>query len=341
MMKTIIAAIIFISCTVNITSCKKDVNINPKADEIKPDSAAGNTLLTITGSGLQNVQSAVFDLGNVPVAFNPNFNTDKAILIRVPTSANVGSQHIVFTTISGYQFSLPFTVLAIPSLTSAFPQLWQAGSTVTLSGNYLQSASHVSIVGTSDTGTIVSAQPTKLVITLPASSVKSAKLAITNNAGTSVTPFTLVNMDQQFKFFTDDYGVGIHDYSWSSSTVSNDPNFAIASPVSLKEVFAKGGYQGMSFFSDNAFATSDYTSLNFYIKGGTENNVLDVFTDAVQSGSGKTVKVTVPANVWTYVTIPIIGNFDGVVCQRFDFQLEGNSDADQTLYADDVLLVKP
>ncbi|MEP6465670.1 MAG: IPT/TIG domain-containing protein [Parafilimonas sp.] len=339
-MKTIIAIIGFASCVFFVGSCKKDINVNPQANEIKPDSAAGNALLTITGSGLQNVQSAVFDLGNVPVAFNPNFNTSSAILIRVPTSANVGSQHIVFTTTSGYQFSLPFTVLAIPSVTSAYPQLWQAGSTVTISGNYLQSTSRVSIVGTADTATIVSATSTQLVITLPASSVKSAKLAVTNNAGTTITDFSLVNMDQQFKFFTDDYGPGIHDYSWSNSSISNDPNFAVASAASLKEVFSKGGYQGMSFFSDNAFAASDYTSLNFYIKGGTENNVLDVFADAVISGSGKTVKVNVPANVWTYVTIPIVGNFDGVVCQRFDFQLEGNSVADQTLYADDVLLVK-
>ncbi len=338
--KTIIICIAFLSCTMFITSCKKDVHVNPKANEITPDSAAGNVLLTITGSGLQNVQSAVFDLGNVPVAFNPNFNTSSAILIRVPTNANVGPQHIVFTTTSGYQFSLPFTVLAIPSITSAYPQLWQAGSTVTLSGNYLQSTSHVSIVGTSDTGTIVSAQNTKLVITLPASSVKSAKLAITNNAGTSITPFTLVNMDQQFKFFTDDFGPGIHDYSWSTSSISNDPNFAVASSVSLKEVFSKGGYQGTSFFSDNAFKTSDYTSLNFYVKGGTEDNVLDVFADAVVSGTANKVKVNVPANVWTYVNLPVIGNFDGIVCQRFDFQLEGNSDAEQTLYFDDVLLVK-
>ncbi len=338
-MKAIAIIAVFFSCALFITSCKKDVSVNPKANQIDPDSAAGNTLITITGSGLQNVESAVFDLGNVPVAFNPNFNTANAILIRVPTDANVGPQHIVFTTTSGYQFSLPFTVLAVPSITSAFPQEWQAGSTVTLYGNYLQSVSHVSIAGTSDTATIISAQPKQLIITLPASNVSSAKLNVTNNAGTSLTPFSLVNMDKQFIFFTEGYGPGIQDWSWSTSSVSSDPNFAVASKISLKEVYAKGGWQGTSLHSDNVINTSDYSALTFYVKGGSEDNTIDVSPDGIISGTGKTVKVKVPANVWTYVTIPVIGNYDGISCQRFDFQIEGNSDADQTLYYDNVLLV--
>lgn len=338
-MKTIWAALVLLTGIFLITSCKKDVDVNPKANQIAPDSASGNTLLTVTGSGLQNIESITFDLGNVPVAFNPNFNTANAVLFRVPTDANVGAQHIVFTTTKGYQFSLPFTVLAVPSLTSAFPQEWQAGSTVTLSGNYLESTKHVAIDGTSDTAIIVSASAKQLVLQMPASSTSSAKLDVTNNAGTSTTPFSLVNMDKQFQFFTEGYGPGIQDWSWSTSTISSDPAFAVASSKSLKELYSKGGYQGASFHSDNPISMSDYTSLTFYVKGGTLDNIVDVAPDAITAGTGKTVKVTVPANVWTYVTIPVIGNFDGVTCQRLNLQIEGNSNADQILYFDDVLLV--
>jgi hypothetical protein len=214
-----------------------------------------------------------------------------------------------------------------------------AGGTVTITGNYLESVNHVAIDGSADTATIISASAKQLVITLPASDLSKAKLDITNNAGTSLTPFSLVNMDKQLKFFTESYGSGMQDWSWSSSSVSNDPNFAVASNSSLKEVYTKGGWQGTSFHSDDVINVSDYTTLSFYVKGGTEDNTVDIFADAVVSGSGKTVKVTVPANVWTYVNIPVIGNFDGVTCQRFDFQIEGNGDADQTLYYDNVLLV--
>ena len=98
---------LFVAFIFFISSCKKEIHVTPSASKISPDSAAGGALLTITGSGLRNIESVVFDLGNVPVAFNPNFNTDNAVLFRVPTDANVGDQHIVFTTTSGYQFSLP------------------------------------------------------------------------------------------------------------------------------------------------------------------------------------------------------------------------------------------
>ena len=338
-MKTITMLLIFIAGTFIITSCKKDVQVNPQANKIAPESAAGNTLLTITGTGLKNIRTIVFDLGNVPVAFNQNFNTDEAVLFRVPIDANVGPQHIVFTTTSGYQFSLPFTVLAVPSLTGAFPQEWEAGGTVTLSGNYLESVYHVAIDGSADTATIISTSAKQLVITLPASNLNSVKLDVSNNAGTTVTKFSIVNMDKQLKFFTEGFGTGMQDWSWDASSVSSDPNFAVASTKSLKEFYSKGGWQGTSFHSDDVITTSNYTTLSFYVKGGTEDNTVDIFADAVISGSGKTVKVAVPANVWTYVTIPVVGNFDGITCQRFDFQIEGNGDADQTLYFDNVLLV--
>ena len=339
-MKTITTLLLLGVATFLVTSCKKDVHVSPTASEITPDSAAGGALLTITGSGLRNIESIVFDLGNVPVAFNPNFNTDNAVLFRVPTDANVGDQHIVFTTTTGYQFSLPFRVLAVPSLVSAFPQEWEAGGTVTITGNYLSTVNHVAIVGSADTATIVSRDAKQLVVTLPATDQGKVKLAITNSAGTSITPFSLVNMDKQLKFFTDGYGSGMQDWSWDASSISNDPNFAVASNSSLKESYSKGGWQGLSFHSDNPISISDYTTLSFYVKGGTEDNTVDVAPDAISSGTGKIVKVTVPANVWTFVNIPVVGNYDGVVCQRFNFQIEGNNDADQVLYYDNVLLVK-
>ncbi len=122
MLKTVTIIAAFVGCILFNTSCKKDVSVNPKANEIAPDSAPGNTLLTITGTDLQNVQSAVFDLGNVPVAFNPNFNTDKVkFLSAFLLMLNVGARNILYLLLaSGYQFSLPLPryVLAVPSITS-------------------------------------------------------------------------------------------------------------------------------------------------------------------------------------------------------------------------------
>src|SRR4051812_32450923 len=90
------------------TSCKKDdVTANgeasgsPQANKIKPDSAAAFDVLTLTGKGLGQITSIVFDNGNVPASFNPNFNTNEAVIFRVPDTANGGDQKIVFTNSKG------------------------------------------------------------------------------------------------------------------------------------------------------------------------------------------------------------------------------------------------
>jgi hypothetical protein len=319
-------------------SCTKDVHVTPAIKTITPDSAAGNTVITLTGSGLRNIQSAVFDNGNVPIAFNTNFNTDAAVIFRVPSAANVGTQHIVFTNSSGYQFSVPFTVLAVPSLESAFPSEWEAGNTITITGNYLQTVNHVALVGSSDTATIISSTATQLVIKMPASSVSSAKLTIFNNAGSSTTTFSVINMDQQTKFFTEDYGPGMQDWSWDNSSKSTA--FAVSGTTSLKEIFSAGGYQGQSFHNDNVMNLSTYQSLSLWIRGGANDNTIKVFPDAVTAGSGGSTNITVPAGKWTHIVIPMsLAGFSGVTCQRFDFQITGPA-TDQTLYFDNVILVK-
>jgi hypothetical protein len=331
--------LLLIAGTIAVTSCKKDVNVNPTINEIDPGSGAGNALITVTGTGLRNIRSAVLDLGNVPIALNSNFNTDNAILFRVPVDANVGPQHVVFTNSGGYQYSMAFTVLAVPSITSAIPLEWEAGSRITLIGNYLESAYHVEIAGTSDTATIISASAKQLVLQLPASDVSSAKFVVYNNAGSTTTDMVFVNMDKQLKFFTEDFGSGMQNWSWC--TAANSNNFAVSGSVSLQATYSDGGWQGLSFHYDDPINASDYSYLAFWVKGGANDQIVDVAADAVISGSPKTSKVTVPANVWTYFKIPVVGNFDGSSFQRLNFQMEGPTGAAETVYFDDVIFVKP
>ncbi|MBV9963319.1 MAG: IPT/TIG domain-containing protein [Parafilimonas sp.] len=335
--KTLMLALL--TSVIALTSCKKNVDVNPNVDAIDPGSGAGNALITVTGSGLRNIQSAVLDLGNVPIALNQNFNTDNAILFRVPVDANVGPQHIVFTTAGGYQFSTAFTVLAVPSITSAIPLEWQAGSKITLIGNYLESAYHVAIVGTTDTATIISASAKQLVLQMPASTVNSAKLVVYNNAGSTTTDIVFVNMDNQLKLFTEDFGPGMQNWSWC--TASNSTDFAVSGNVSLKASYSAGAWQGLSFHYDDPIVASDYSYLAFWIKGGANDETVDVVADAVISGSPKLTKVAVPAGVWTYFKIPVVGTFDGSSFQRLNFQMEGPSGADESIYFDDVIFVKP
>ena len=321
-----------------LASCKKNNNVTP-AFTVSPGSGAGNDLVTVTGSNIGDLRSIVFDNGNISAALNPNFNTGSALLFRVPPNANVGDQHIIFTNASGYEFSVPFKVLAIPTINSAIPTEWEAGSTVTINGNYLATSNHVSIAGTSDVATIISATNTQLVIQMPASSVPSAKIAITNDAGTSTSTFSLINMDQQRKLFTEDYASDVQDWSWTLSH-SNSTAFAVGGSVSLKQNFATGGFQGVSFHTGNVEDLSLYQSLSFWVKGGTDDNSLTASPDALASGSGSSFVFAAPANVWTHVVIPMGALGSGVNCQRFNFQIQGPTNSDQSLYFDNVILIK-
>jgi hypothetical protein len=336
--KTTAMTTVVLAVLVLMFSCKKETTVTPAANKVDPGRGAGNEVITLTGTGLKDVQSIVFDLGNVPVAFNSNFNTDDAIIFRVPAAANVGDQHIVFTNSSGYQFSVPFTVLAVPSIESAFPAEWTAGSNVTITGNYLSSVDHVAFDASADTAIIVSATATKLVLKMPNSAVKTTKLGIRNNAGTTTTSFLFLNMDKQLKLFTEGLGDGMQNWSWCNATNSTD--FAVSGTTSFKAVYAKDGGQGLSFHYDFDIKTADYTSLNFWIKGGTNDNTIKVNPDGITAGNAASVNIVVPADVWTHYVIPMSGNFDGITCTRFNFQITGPTGGDQTLYFDNVILVK-
>ena len=328
-------SIIGLLCVVN--SCKKDELIKPTVNNVDPGSAAVNTTLTLTGSGLRDIISIVFDLGNVPVSFNPNFNTDNAIVFRVPANANSGDQNIIFKNKAGFQFQIPFKVLPLAVVSSAFPLEWEAGNNITLTGSYFESVDDVALETGGEKATIVSKTATTLVIKMPTATASTSKLVIHNNAGSGTTNLIFTNLDKQVKLFTEDFGSSIENWSWSEASKSSD--VAASGTSSLKSIYDNN--EGLSFRRADPFVASQFQSLSFWLKGGTKELMLSIKTDANSTGApAKEVNnIAVPANVWTYFNIPMAGNFDGANCQRLNFQVGGIT-GKETLYFDNVVLVK-
>lgn len=319
------------------SSCTKEELIKPSIDKIDPGEAAVNTTLTVTGSGLRDIRSIVFDLGNVPVTFNPNFNTDNAIIFRIPSDANSGDQNIVFTNTSGFQFTLPFRVLPLAVVSSAFPGEWEAGNTITLTGSYFESVDDVRMEATSQAVTIVSKTATSLVLQMPASTAPSTKLIIHNNAGSSTTNLTFINLDKQVKLFTEDFGQSIENWSWCEASKSG-AGPAASGTSSLKATY--DNFEGLSFRRATPFVGSEFKALSFWVKGASRTLNVNITADAVVSGSAPGASITVPANVWTYFNIPMSGTFDAVTCERLNFQASGIPAGQETIYLDNVVLVK-
>lgn len=323
-----------------LSSCKKDEKGgNPQATNISPGIGSAGDVVTLTGSGLSGIKSIVFEKDSVPALFNPNFNTNEAFLFRIPDTASGGKQNIIFKTIAGATFSMPFEVVALPNVTKVSINDFAAGDEITLSGINFEAVNKVVLTGTTDEAIIVSKSKKELVIKMPSSSVGRAKLDISNESGKSTTTQEFVNMNSpvNFLYFGDDFEATVQNWGWGAS-FSTSTQEKKSGSSSIKAVFSKGGWGALSLNKgDPSLNTANYTYATFWVKGGTS----DVkFT--VGSFSGGTTKViTAPAGVWTYFKLPIsefIGNLTlgGV----FYLQINGPDDAEQTIYFDNIMFVK-
>ncbi|MBL0359315.1 MAG: IPT/TIG domain-containing protein [Chitinophagaceae bacterium] len=328
---------VFFSCT------KKEV-VTP-AYQVSPGQGASKSVVTITGSGLKDLRTIAFDNGNVTAAFNPVFNTDGAIIFRVPDDAIPGDQHIVFTNANGYQYSVPFKVLGLPTIISVDNYNFNEGSTITITGKNLDDVLEVKFTGSGEVCGIVSKTATSLVITMPATTKYRTFLDITNQAGTVTTLEEFVSLANNFKFFDDAYQNGEQDAAWGDAGFISTSVFKTGT-ASYGKNYQRGNWHQMGFGWNN-ITNDNYKYLSFWIKGGTVN--IDVWVWSQQSPGASDPfnnagqKITVPANVWTYYKIPISQlNLwaNGTGFNQLGWRLKGPDVQDEILYLDDVMLVK-
>lgn len=346
----IVAISLFISCRKEVSSVI-DASSSPKADSVSPSRAAGNNVLTLTGSGLGDIVSVVFENGNIPVSFNPVFNTDKAMLFRVPDTANGGPQNIIFTNRLGKQFTVPFNVIALPIVNSTSNYNFKAGTEITLTGNNLGDVSKVVLTANpSLEATIVSKSKKELVIRMPATTLFRSTLDITNLTGTITTSLEFVSLVNNFNFFTEGFDNGEQDASWGDGGVVSTTQ-AKSGTISFSKNFQAGNWHQMGFGWNN-IVNNGYTYLSFYMKGGSVDFELWIFTQQSPGSSdpfgNANQKIIVPAKVWTYFKIPVNTlNLwaNGPGFNQIGWRIKGPGGGqvgtgDERLYLDDVMLVK-
>ena len=344
---TIIAVVFLV-----IASCQKDKSGSPTGEPsngptgslIRPDSGAGNTVLILEGTGLSDMRSIVFDNKNVPATFNPNFNTDKSLVFRVPDTAFGGPQKIVFTNSLGKQLTVSFKVIALASVATASQYSFSAGETILLTGNNLDDVTSVTLDVAGTSATIGAKTRKTLQITMPASTVVSTKLKITNASGTIITTQEFINADQAFVFFRDNYQNGEQDASWG------DPGGVytsqkISGGASYGKNYQKGNWHQMGF-GWNQIARGSYNFLSFWVKGGLIDH--ELFVGSNQSANGFRAynsyeKINVRAGVWQYfklslTTLDLWRN--GSTFNQLGWAIKGPDNADELIYLDDVMFIK-
>ncbi len=126
------------------------------------------------------------------------------------------------------------------------------------------------IDGTTDAATIVSKAKKKLVITMPATSVVRAKLAVSNPTGTTITTQEFVYKPNNFIIFDDDFGKGaayggdIQSWSWDCNPgKSTSIKSRGGGQLYYKLIMQKGG-GGLSFFPGLQLANPNSTFNMFF-----------------------------------------------------------------------------
>jgi|GEM_PF-255798 len=338
------------------TSCEKDKDGSPDvpagnmaSGSIDPGEAGGGQLITLTGSGIGQIRSIVFEKNNVPAEFQPTLNTETSLIFHVPDTASGGSQNIIFTNVNGRELSVPFNVLAFPTVSAVSNYNFIEGTEITLTGTNLDDVNKIVFSGTTQEITIVSQSRKTLVIEMPATNIARAKLDITNVTGKMTTTQEFVSLSNNFLMFTDTWGAGaynsgVQSWSWGSS-VYGSTDFVKSGTQSLRVDYVDGGLS-MFLGSDWGNPAKIFTDfhvpfpsyLSFWARAVGSDVTVVIQPDGgagIFTGAGEQA-VSIPADTWTYFKIP--ANFLTGKFARLNIKISGSTD--KTVYFDDILWVK-
>lgn len=341
-----------------VTSLKqKQVAVNP-FDSV---TAAGNlsNYYIIYGNNLGNTTSITFN--GYPAYFNRALITDQSIVVQVPSKTPYygvkATDSLVVTTLNG-KASYKFKILAPPPSVAEYSNYNFSPSTanasqITLHGVGFASVTSISLAGSGgETGTtsIVSQNDSVLTIKFDATTATRGILVFNYTIGGSSATLNgtqeLVNLDNAYQVFTDNYQNSWGDGSWSGQAGISTDVFKTGA-ASFKGVFPKGGWkiEGFSNWWPSLPYDGSYKYLAFWVKGGAATQTVNIQTNTSSLGYGQNGAnpITVPAGVWTYIKLPINAiDFwsTGKTLQQLGFFIKGPDTGDEQLYFDDVILVK-
>lgn len=310
-------------------------------------------LLVIDGKNIGGVKKVFFN--GYDAAFNPTYNTDNSLIIRLPgeapTGANVDNK-LRLVTFQG-EASFDFKIIAKPTIYETDKITFGADrGDITLKGKNFEDVSSVMFTGTKTEVTVVSKTKDKIgnetmTLRFPTTNLSQVTLDITNTSGTITTKsMEFVNADNALVVFGEDFLQDYANNSWGDPLIINSEQ-AFAGKKSLSKSYAGGNWHLAAFSNwwPSLEYNADFKYISFAIKGASVPIDLWIQSDASKIGFGEFEdknKITVAANVWNYYKIPL-ADIDfwstGKVLKQFGWRVKG-PDKTQVLYFDDVMFIK-
>ncbi len=209
---------LFVGSSVLYNSCtKEEAYAVPSGLTVTPAEAGAGTLITIKGKGMKNLTQVLF--GDVPAGFNPVYNTDSVLLVRVPEGAKDGLNKVSLinkggeTTIGTFDFKV---LAAKPIIIDYYPKSSYPGSDITVTGQNFDKPNLVVTVGGKE-GKVVLQTAEKIVFEMPAGT-NGGKILIAHGGG-KVESTADVTLDAILMDFDDN---GPADKSWKYWSGDND-----------------------------------------------------------------------------------------------------------------------
>jgi hypothetical protein len=287
------------------TSCKKDTITDTSVPVISAVTTTTDRTTSITtgalsewveikGAHLATTQKVYFN--NLSVASTDFYATDSTVTVQIPAAIADSITGKVSVITKYGQADFTFTVqIPAPLISSFDPATGDAGTTVTITGNWFQNLQSVKI-GSLE-ATIVASTDTTIQITVPTSVVPGYIYVTTATGGTtkSANAFGF-----SYILYDDAANASWWFGNWSSDMTPGSTEQARRGTNSIKVQYT-GGYGGFQCASTLDVSSYQGIKVSIYGGSGTKGMQVKLYINGV-SGTG--VLLALSEGAWTDYTIP-------------------------------------
>ncbi len=315
----------FIFCfAVLIIGCRKKTDA-PILLNISPVFGPEGTLVTIEGSNLANIKDITFS-GQI-INFNRAYNSDNALLLRIPESVPVGEHEVVITT-EGGSFVTNFKVtLEPPEIYKVLPESAAPGETITIYGKNFFEPLEVFFFDSIKANIVATDEDSIIRVTVP-DGTKKGKITVVSNGQDTISPIDFYLQNTIWVNNFDGKGLRAETNKWIFvGTINQTAQNAVqnANPTPIDNNFLKlsgkdnlniawvGGAQSNFGFPGDTFETYGITSTpeNTLLQMDINNNGKDktyiilILLEKNGSNNDFTYKIPVNWSGWKAVSVPL------------------------------------
>ncbi|MEM1323870.1 MAG: glycan-binding surface protein [Bacteroidota bacterium] len=180
----------FLLLVSTVLGCQKDQPA-PMLSSVEPTFGPAETLVTFEGANLQNIEEISFS--GQSVNFNTAYNSEVALLFRIPTNVPLG-EHVVDIKTSGGITSTNFRVtLEAPAVFEVVPEFASSGDIVTILGKNFFEPIKVFFFD-SVQAEIISLFPDSMEVRVP-QGIQKGRITVDANGGVALSPVNFFSIN--------------------------------------------------------------------------------------------------------------------------------------------------